>query len=54
MIFIFAFMVIGWVTAIMETLENPVLSGNFGLTIKYQSYIFIATLGMYTLSNITM
>ena len=47
-------MVTGWISAIIETLENPVLSGNFGLTIKYQSYIFIATLGMHALSVIAM
>ncbi len=28
--------------SILETLENPILGDNFGLTIEYTSYVFAA------------
>ena len=33
-----------WSLTVLETLENPILSGSFGLGIKYTSYMFIFTI----------
>ena len=33
-----------WSLTVLETLENPILSGTFGLGIKYTSYVFIFTI----------
>ncbi len=37
-----AFFSVNWLYSVLDTLENPILGDNFGLTIKYTSYVFAA------------
>lgn len=41
---VFSNLVVYYYLSTVEALQNPILSDNFGLTIKYTSYIFTATL----------
>lgn len=40
----FANLVVYYYVSTVEALQNPILSDNFGFTIEYTSYIFVATL----------
>ena len=51
---IVAFFVINWYFAVLETLENPILSDNFGFSIEYNSYVFLATLIICNVTPIMM
>ena len=48
---LFTFFVVNTFFAVLETEENPILSDNFGLDIKYSSYIIMGSLVMYSVGT---
>ena len=52
--FILSFIVLGWNITILDTLENPILSDQFGMDIKRTSYIIFGVLGLNSLSIISV
>ena len=51
---IIAFVLVNSQLTVLETLQNPILADNFGLEIKYLSYIFIAVTVFYFIANLTV
>ena len=54
LLFIFLFFIFGWNISIIETLQNPILSDQFGLTIENTSYVFIGVTAIYFVSVVFM
>ena len=48
------FFILGCNVSIVETLQNPILSDQFGLNVKATSYVFIGVLSIYLVSIIVM
>ena len=49
-----AFFVINCMFAAIETLQNPILADNFGMSVKWAAYIFLASLIFFPVSVLAM
>jgi len=51
---IVGFFIINCALAIIETLQNPILGDNFGMDVKWASYIFLVSLSFFPLAAVAM
>jgi len=49
-----AFFVINCMFAAVETLQNPILADNFGMSVEWASYIFFISLFFFPVAVLTM